>query len=374
MHNLWRRISTISWNVAFVVCGLELLFRLAFSDPEYYWRYRLSFISSKAFENKSEGLWTYRPHTAIREVAVYAVALPYPFKTDLVVESDCRMKSNNLGLLQRDDIEAGTNATVIVGDSFTEGQGGCPWFDRLQSRRKTDRLVNGGLMGTGVEQWRRLVDYLQESGIKLKRLLVIAISDDFKRGAWNWGDTQLACLDDGKCSQALDANLWLPLAGEESQPALLARAVPVFAKRFPDDGWLAWLGMFLEQRSHLYKFVDRGVRAVRGLVTKPTHPVGILSENVAALLSLKRIGVPFQVLMVPQRGEINLLGEHPDSDAAVEVLKAHSIPYRWCHLSEDDFMPYDGHPNRGGYEKIAACADEALGRLEESGHGPVTLR
>src|SRR5215467_10775113 len=124
MHTLWRRISYLSWNVMFIAFGLELLFRLTFSDPEYYWRYRFSFISSKAFENRGDGLWTYRPHTTIRKVAVYAVALPYPFKTGLLVESDCRAKSNNLGLLQRDDIGAGISATVVVGDSFTEGQGG----------------------------------------------------------------------------------------------------------------------------------------------------------------------------------------------------------------------------------------------------------
>ena len=241
MHVFWRRIAYLGFNVVFIACGLEILFRLTFADPEYYWRYRLAFISSNAFENRGDGLWTFRPHTNIREVAVYEVALPYPLQTNRMVEFDCRMKSNNLGLLQSDDIEPGTNATVIIGDSFTEGQGGCPWFDRLQSRRRTDRLVNGGLMGTGIEQWRRLILYLQQSGVRPQRLLFIAISEDFKRGPWNWGQPQLACLDEGKCSQGADANLWLPLANEESQQAVLSRAAPcspdAFRRILGSDGW-----------------------------------------------------------------------------------------------------------------------------------------
>ena len=66
------------------------------------------------------------------------------------------------------------------------------------------------------------------------------------------------------------------------------------------------------------------------------------------------------------------MGIHPDADAAVEVLKNHSIPYRWCDLSVDDFMPHDGHPNRAGYDKVMACADEALGKSEET--GPLTVK
>ncbi|HUI95434.1 MAG TPA: hypothetical protein VLX44_06760 [Xanthobacteraceae bacterium] len=374
MSKVWPHIIYLLSTGMLVLVALELLFRFTFSDPENYWSYRFSFISVAAFENRGEGFWTFRPHTTVREVAVYAVASPSQFKTDFVVESDCRTNSNNLGLLQRDDIEAGSAATVILGDSFTEGQGGCPWFDRLQSHRKNDRLVNGGLMGTGFEQWRRLVAYLQRRGVDLKGLLAIAISDDFKRGTWNWSRAQVICLNHGPCPQEADANLWQPLADDESQDTLLARAAARFANRYPGSESRAWLDMLFEQYSYLYKFSGRAAATLRGVIAKHAHAAGVRAENVAALDSLKRIGIPFQVLMVPQRGEINLLADHPDADAAIVVLKDHSIPYRWCRLSEHDFMPYDGHPNRAGYDKIAACADSALGRLEQSTRGAVALR
>src|SRR6185436_8170322 len=112
-------------------------------------------------------------------------------------------------------------------DSFTAGQGGCPWFDRLQSRRPHERLVNGGLLGTGVEQWRRLVVHLQGRGVRVKRVLAIVIGNDFKRAVWTWSPEVLACLDHAACPVD-DLGVWLPLTADESDNQLIARS----ARRF----------------------------------------------------------------------------------------------------------------------------------------------
>src|SRR5690348_2672585 len=146
---------------AMVVCSLEVLLRLVFSEPDMYWPYRFLFVSPNVYQNRDNQFWTYRPHMMIREAAVYAIPRPLQAQPKVIVEYDCYMKSNNLGLLQNDDIEPGSTVTMVIGDSFTAGQGGCPWFHRLQVRRETDHLLNGGAMGTGFGHWRRLVEYLQ---------------------------------------------------------------------------------------------------------------------------------------------------------------------------------------------------------------------
>jgi hypothetical protein len=367
MSNWWGRVTYLLCVGAFVVLACELMLRVFASDPEYYWNYRFSFVSPAAFQNRGDGLWTYRPHVAVREVAVYAVASLFSSKPRFVVESDCQMRSNNLGLLQDADIAPGTNATVIVGDSFAAGQGGCPWFDRLQSRRSSDRLVNGGLMGTGVEQWRRLVIHLQQTGVKVERLLVIAISNDFKREAWNWSQSQLACLDHGACPPDNESGLWLPLASGESNPELIERAARRFSERFADAGPFYHLRMFLKQHSYLYKFIDRAASTVKAMI-KGSGPraAGIRLENEAALDSFKALGIPLHVLVILQRDEVGLWGDNADTVAALAVLDAHSVTHSRCRLAQGDFLPNDGHPNRAGYDKVAVCAHDVLDRMARS--------
>lgn len=201
------------WVAAFVVAGLELLFRIVASDPFYYWQYRFQFVSPNSYENREDGVWTYRPNAAVRDVAVFGMPSPLSSKPALIVEFDCRMRSNNLGLLQDNDVAPGTPQTIVFGDSFTSGQGGCPWFHKLQARRPQDQLVNAGLLGTGFRQWQRLLQYLGNQGVLARRVLIISISDDFKRRVWNWTDAELDCINHSICApdrpysrQAVSAN------------------------------------------------------------------------------------------------------------------------------------------------------------------------
>ena len=334
------------------------------SDPDYYWIYRFSFGSPEVFENHGEGLWTYRPHVAVREAAVYAIASLVPPKIGFVVESDCRTQSNNLGLLQEQDVTPGTSVTLVLGNSFTAGEGGCPWFDRLQASRPHERLVNGGLLGTGVEQWRRLVVYLQDRGLTIKRVLAIAIGNDFKRPPWTWSPEVLACLDEGRC-RADHPGVWFSLAPEETHDQLIARAERRYAVRFAHYGWFDELLMYLKQHSYLYKFAKRAgetILAVKhGSASKRT---GFRPENEAALDWIRALGIPLRVVMVLPRDEIDMWGNNADTDAAVALLTARKAPYSWCRLTQADYMPYDGHPNRDGYDKLAACAEDALEQME----------
>src|SRR5205809_638941 len=179
MRRALSRTAYGLWVTLFVVVGLEAIFRIISFDPFYYWKFRFQFVSPNSYVNRAEGVWTYRPNAAVREVAVYAMPSPLAFEPKLTVEFDCRMRSNNLGLLQDDDIAPGTPRTIVIGDSFTSGQGGCPWFHRLQARRPRDQLLNAGLLGTGFDQWWLLLEYLRKQGVVVKSVLIIAISNDF---------------------------------------------------------------------------------------------------------------------------------------------------------------------------------------------------
>ena len=111
-----------------MVIGLELMFRAVAFDPFYYWEYRFQYISPNSLENRSEGVWTYRPNTAIREVSVYGLPQLTSTQPTLAIEFDCPMRSNNLGLLQDNDIAPGTPVTLVLATVLPRVRAVAPGF------------------------------------------------------------------------------------------------------------------------------------------------------------------------------------------------------------------------------------------------------
>jgi hypothetical protein len=350
------RVAYGLWVTLFVSLGLELIFRIIAFDPAYYWQFRFQFVSPNSYVNRADGVWTYRPSAAVREVAIYGVPSPVS-GPKLTLEFDCRMRSNNLGLLQDEDIPLGTPQTIVIGDSFTSGQGGCPWFHKLQARHPRDQLLNAGLPGTGFDQWWRLLEYLRNQGVVVKQVLIIAISNDFKRTPWNWSAVDLNCIDRGVCTTDVPYS-WQQVRSDETQNELIARTRERYTRRFSNHNPLRFWYLSLEQHSLFLKFVHIAVDNLSSLVK--SRGAGVLPGTETALEAFKTLGVPIKVLMVTQRNETGMLGNEADATAAAATLRAHGLPYDWCRLSYDDYLTLDGHPTSAGYDKLVACADRAL--------------
>ncbi len=322
-----KGLSRIAYGLfvtLFVAVGTELMLRALVLDPFYYWKFRFQYVSPKAYINRSEGVWTYRPNADLREAAVYAVPSPLAREPKLTLEADCRMRSNNLGLLQDDDVLPGTPRTIVFGDSFTSGQGGCPWFHKLQARRPQDRLLNAGLLGTGLDQWWRLFEYLRTQGVVAERVLLIAISNDFKRTPWIWPQTDFNCLDRNICVWD-GVYSWQPVRSDETEAELLARTRARYTMRFSNYSALSFWFLSLEQHSMFLKFVHLAVENLAGLLVH--GKAGVLPGNEAALRGFKSLGIPVKVLLVTQKNETGLLGNEQDTAAAIATLNAHGIPY-----------------------------------------------
>ncbi len=302
----------------FLVGGLELLLRMVFPDPDYHFAYRFLSVSPDAYQNLDSGIWVHRPYTSIREVGVYAMASLLPPWPRIAIEYDCRMRSNNWGLLQDDDIPPGTSATLILGDSFTAGHGGCPWFPRLQARRPNERIANGGFMGTGFSHWARTIDYLRDRGLVIDRILVIAISDDFGRTVWSWNAEQLSCMNQNICQTNA---FWQSVGLDAPQADILERAAARFEVRFPGLTAADFVAMYFKQNSHTYKFMSRAVEALRRLPGAVKTRTVFPPETESALEHMKSLGVPLHVMMVAQRVEAGALGMASVTQDAIHALE-----------------------------------------------------
>jgi hypothetical protein len=129
------------------------------------------------FQNHGD-IFTYVPHKGIRNVTAYF------FERNFTVEFDYRFRTNNVGLVQDADVGPERDSLLLLGDSFAEGHGAEPWFWQVSPEiaKLGYQPVNGGLLGTGFEQWLKLERYLSGKSIRIGKLVVLFISDDYARG------------------------------------------------------------------------------------------------------------------------------------------------------------------------------------------------
>ena len=128
------------------------------------------------FENHGD-IFTYLPRNTVRNVTAFFS------RDDFTIEYDYRFRTNNLGLTQDADVAPGRKSLLLLGDLFTEGQGAEPWFRLVSStiERLGYQPVNGGVLGTGFQQWLKLDQYLADKNIEIQKVVVLFISDDYRR-------------------------------------------------------------------------------------------------------------------------------------------------------------------------------------------------
>ena len=81
---------------------------------------------------------------------------------------------NNLGLVQDQDLQKDIPSILFLGDSFTEGQGGDgSWINFFGGNYNNYQIINGGLLGTGFQQFELLNSYLSNHNIKKVFVLLV---------------------------------------------------------------------------------------------------------------------------------------------------------------------------------------------------------
>ena len=124
---------------------LELLFNfIIFPKNDYNYKNRyLIFSEGKIFKN-IDNFFTYEPNKEL-------IASNYYFNNgefNLVYKH--KIYTNNLGLVQKTDIDSELPSILFLGDSFTEGQGAESWINQFNGKYKNYQIINGGFFGQGI--------------------------------------------------------------------------------------------------------------------------------------------------------------------------------------------------------------------------------
>jgi hypothetical protein len=304
-------------------------------------------------------IFTYVPNSEIRGLTAYFSAHDY------TIEYDYRFRTNNFGLVQDADLVPGQDSLLLLGDSFTEGQGADPWF-RL-ARPAIEKLgyqaVNGGVIGTGFEQWLRLEQYLSAQDIRVRKLLVLFISDDYHRAVWNVQPPVRDCLSDiSHCD--LNQSLFYRLPPIQQLASWIAT---IRAARMPPAKKVS-----LESRARTllpasYQVYDALNRRLRAPKASPQEERPQEERSHAAIATLIRIYGPQNVafLHLPQKDEA--AGPWEEGLRARRAIEGTGGKlydgFKLCGLTPADYYRIDSHPNHNGYAKIAACAVDVINQL-----------
>jgi hypothetical protein len=348
-----KRILYLCYLCLTVISLTEVGLRLYYGDPLYWWKYRYLFASQGSFQNITDKLWTYTPNSTLRSVAVYGL----PASQEFNIEYDCQTKINQFGLPGEYYISRPNTPTVLVlGDSFTEGSGGCPWVGLVQQKLPNIDLLNGGLQGTGIESFQILYEFLLGKGIKIDRIIIVAISNDFKRKPRVWNQSELNCINDGNdCEGAL----FQPIGLDSSYESMLARSEQISNTRFGLLTGEKAFKLWLSKNLYLYKFWPEQLWPKR-VESEEKSEIAPTENNIKAIDFFNSTGVKYEILLIPQRDEVAKRMNNADSIAVNKLLTEKGVSYSWCDLDRSDYMPLDGHPNRKGYEKVSDCLTKLL--------------
>jgi len=308
--------------------------------------------------------FTYVPYSDIR-----VVTLSYS-DADFNTEYDYHIQTNNFGFVQDTDVIPQQISLLLLGDSFTEGVGAEPWF-RLVSPEIAKlgyQSINGGIGGTGFSSWLKLDKYLVAADIRIGKLVVLFISDDYRRPAWNITPSELRCFSDLSLCRAEEGVFFrYRLPPPEELPSWVAKI------RMGRVGTLKTrLKALLPATHRVYKYItelvrpspqmardERGEQESRAAIAEFIKTYG--SENVAF------IHLPQKEELASGPDDLGLKARLSIEEAGGKVFDG----FKLCRLVAADYHPNDLHPNSRGYGKIAACTMSVIkemGIQEEGRH------
>lgn len=343
--------------------AVECTYKIFFMDKSFYkWGDRYMLFGQDGggtvFKNVGD-IFTYSPNATIKSSTYYNI------KNEWILEYEYLFRTNNLGLVQSNDVRGDVPSILLLGDSYTEGQGSPPWFELLNKNLKSDgqQYVNGGLLATGPSQWLGLHNELSKK-IKIKKIVAIGISPDYSRVVFNFPQKTLSCIEFPLSCDGDEDFYGLPSKGQEK---IYLEKLKSYRKNHYED-----FQKLINARKSLKQRLVEFMPASFLIYSAFKDSIGILPitdnhvrSNANAIRDLiGTYGDNFLFIHLPSKaeifsGQITPLGKKMKRD--IQDFNGYYVDgFSMCKLNKEDFFKNDGHPNEGGYLKISQCVEKAI--------------
>lgn len=335
--------------VGLIIVELSLKFFNLKKADIYFWNKRYMLFSNNGddvFHNK-KNIFTYKPNSEISSKTYYDI------NGKFVKEYDYKFSTNNYGLVQLQLIKPNLSSTILLGDSFTEGKGFTPWFNLLNYNIfKDPQVINGGLLGTGFQQWKVLLDELIEDNFIINNVYVIFISSDFTRDIWNFSNESLICIKNFKLCD--ENNLFFGMPDDEIKTINFLNKMKIQRENKKNSSVFDYLRNFFDGIRNLSRIARYELRILR---KKRNNSMIENEKTIKQLIDTYKNNVTF--LHLPEKTEIYANKKNYNGIMAESFIKKNTQNYYdlnlLCNFNINDYYKIDGHFNATGYRKLVDC-------------------
>jgi hypothetical protein len=356
---LLMALASIVVSVAMVEGGARWLYQ-----TPYQWDRRLMFFSEgHNFQNTDWGGFVYQPHAQVHARTYYITNLD---PLEIQPEYDYQFTTNANGLVQLQEVDPARPAILFLGDSFTDGQGAKPWFYRLEQEWPESsryQLVNGGIVGTGVEAWVRFYKTMS-TRFRIAKAVIIFISDDWTRVVWQFSQRRLQCLRAGATCEGPEDFYGLsedPTAAKAEIDHIGRYRVEYLSRLRERTNVITRSSTYTNLVGPTFERLLR-FRYSRSFENRDSRQFETSKKAVAELVAdLGRENVLF--IYLPEKSELDT-GPRSFGRQGTDFIVRSGFAFvdgrAKCGLSLGDYYGRDGHPNANGYAKIASCVQGAV--------------
>ena len=341
-----------SFLISLIIVELFLSLILFKNDDYNYKNRYLLYSEGKVFRN-IDNFFTYYPNKKIK-------ALNYYFDKDKFIEIyDYNIETNNLGLVQKNNVLKNKPSILLLGDSFTEGQGSKSWVDSFNGNFKGNQIINGGLLGTGFQQFELLDNYL--SDFNITKVFVLFIGDDLRRNVFQFNKQEINCIENHLLCNGSEGFFGLPK--DEAKKI-----------NFLDDLRKKQINNQKENKK-TFRYFRRSIKTYLKNLHIIKIPLELLknyfykSKNVKIQKNflaidrlIKKYGNDISFINLKMKQEIIFMKKSYETIYVENYIKEKTKNYYNCNFNDDlkNFYSYDGHPNKRGYENLFNCVKKIL--------------
>ena len=263
---------------------------------------------------------------------------------------DYSFPTNNFGLVQSNDIYKEKKSILFLGDSFTEGIGAPPWVDKFGKNFLNYQVINGGMMGTGFQQFEKIHDHIKDI-FNVEKVVILYIGGDLRRGIVLRDTTD--CLKDNRYCKKDASFLSIPSNENEIENFLFEKYKLRQQKKISLKNNLK----YLVRDTYTYNILKNYINTIRlennVSIKKDFQAIeNLLKKNKKKILFIN-IKTAEEIIKKQESYETKLIGKY---------LAQKKIKNYQCDMNNDlrNFHQIDFHPNENGYDEIFNCVTKIL--------------
>tara|TARA_B100001175_G_C19444636_1_gene608099 strand:+ start:298 stop:1365 length:1068 start_codon:yes stop_codon:yes gene_type:complete len=312
----------------------------------------LLFEQGKVFKN-IDNFFVYNPDSNITASTYYLK------NNNFIKVNSYNIKTNNFGLVQHNDLFPEKESLLILGDSLVQGQGYGNWTDNLYKDIGKYQIINGGILGTGPQQFLQLEKYLSKK-LLITKVILLYIGDDFRRNLYNHDEQRLNCLQNYKNCDGSESFYGFPLKSSDPDKFLNFLKKQRFENNEGDLNFKKIRRLIKKKLSSLY-IINMPVGFLRNAFYKSKNEK-ILKNFKAIEKLIIKYGDNIHFVNLTQKDEIIFRKKSYETIYANDFLSKKTNNIYQCNFNNDLelFFKYDAHPNEKGYNNIYTCLSKII--------------